>query len=83
MGSYKKLKTLLVLSPVMLATLTACATTTPFAVTDEERAGDLAVIVACTSFKPITYSRDDTVETVRQAREHNARWTSICGQGND
>lgn len=80
MKSYNKLKLLLTTLP--MAMLTACATTTPFAVTDEERAGDVAVIVACDAFSPITYSRTDTEETIQQVREHNARWTAICGQDN-
>jgi hypothetical protein len=49
--------------------MTACATTATIA-TDR---------VACAAFSVITFSaRDDSAETVRQVREHNARWRTIC-----
>lgn len=36
--------------------------------------------VACQAFRPITYSASqDTPETVRQVREHNAAYRAVCG----
>jgi hypothetical protein len=40
------------------------------------RAG--AVDTACRAYVPIRYSRHDTAETIRQAREHNAAWDALC-----
>ncbi|MGE0583711.1 MAG: hypothetical protein AB7O39_01080 [Flavobacteriaceae bacterium] len=43
---------------------------------------DAAVVqAACGSFRPIGWSRDDTAETIRQARAHNAAWEANCGRG--
>ena len=50
--------------------LQACATTTPISVTD----------TSCLAYEPIRYSRKDTAETIRQAREHNAAWDALCGK---
>jgi len=36
----------------------------------------------CTVFKPIYWSKDDTLDTAKQVREHNAAWKSVCGQTN-
>jgi len=36
----------------------------------------------CSAFKPIYWSKDDTLETAKQVREHNAAWKSVCGQSN-
>lgn len=36
----------------------------------------------CTVFKPIYWSKDDTLDTAKQVREHNAVWKSVCGQTN-
>lgn len=33
----------------------------------------------CTVFKPISWSKNDTLETAKQIREHNAVWKEICG----
>jgi hypothetical protein len=33
----------------------------------------------CRIAQPITYSRQDTAETRRQVRAHNAKWTALCG----
>ena len=39
-----------------------------------------AMRVACESFEPITYSSvNDTKETVKHIREHNAAWVELCG----
>lgn len=34
--------------------------------------------VACGAFRPITYSRLDTEQTVRQIRGHNAAFEVVC-----
>ena len=47
----------------------ACATTTASVGTDA---------VACSAFEPIRWSKKDTNDTIRQAKEHNAAWASIC-----
>lgn len=40
---------------------------------------DAAVAEAvCASFRPIGWSRDDTAETIRQVRAHNAAWDANC-----
>lgn len=36
------------------------------------------VDTACQAFEPIRYSKTDTAETIRQAREHNAAWDELC-----
>ena len=35
---------------------------------------------ACAVFVPITWSSKDTLETVKQVREHNAAWKTTCGK---
>jgi hypothetical protein len=34
--------------------------------------------VAYSAFEPIRWSKKDTDDTIRQAREHNAAWAEIC-----
>jgi hypothetical protein len=34
--------------------------------------------VSCAAFEPIRWSKRDTDETIRQAKEHNAAWTALC-----
>ncbi len=36
------------------------------------------VDTSCQAFEPIRYSKKDTDETIRQAREHNAAWDALC-----
>jgi hypothetical protein len=60
----KKLASLAVLSM-----LTACQTATPSGVID----------TSCLAFEPVTYSRKDTADTVRQIRQHNAAFVALCG----
>lgn len=60
--------TLLVLT-LMLMSLVACQTTGSVA-TDKS--------VACQAFKPIYWSKDDTVDTAKQVIEHNAVWKKLC-----
>ncbi len=61
-------RTLLPLVALAMASLTGCQTTTR---TGEIKAG-------CLVFDPITYSRNDTPETAKQVRQHNAAWESLC-----
>ena len=42
-------------------------------------AGLLGRAPFCSVAEPITYSRRDTVETVKQVREHNAVGNELCG----
>ncbi len=34
--------------------------------------------VACRLFHSITWSEDDTRETIRQIKAHNAAWKAVC-----
>jgi hypothetical protein len=34
--------------------------------------------VVCSAFEPIRWSKKDTDETIRQAKEHNAAWAALC-----
>jgi len=34
----------------------------------------------CVAFKPIYWSKDDTVDTQKQAVAHNAAWKALCGK---
>lgn len=63
MRALKKLALLAALLP-----LAGCATTTPTFVTD----------TSCLAFEPITYSRRDTPETIKQIKGHNAAYDSLC-----
>jgi hypothetical protein len=53
-----------------LLILPGCATTTASVATDA---------VACSAFEPIRWSRRDTDNTIRQVKEHNAAWKTVCG----
>ncbi len=46
----------------------------------DDDGGDLPAVVdtSCEAFEPILYSRADSAETIRQAREHNAAWDALC-----
>jgi hypothetical protein len=55
--------------PISLLILSGCTTTTASVGND---------VVACSAFEPIRWSRKDTAETIRQAKEHNAAWKAIC-----
>lgn len=65
------LKRLALLGALLM--LTACQSTTQIAVTD----------TSCQAFEPIRYSRSDTAETVRQVRQHNAAFRTLCDNDND
>jgi hypothetical protein len=67
-----RLPLLLTGSLLISLTLTACQTPTPVT-----SAGSV-----CTAFKPITFDRlKDTDETIREVKDYNAAWTSLCAAG--
>jgi len=37
--------------------------------------------VACQSFKPVYWSKNDTPQTVAQIKENNAAGAALCGWG--
>ncbi len=43
-----------------------------------EPAEKAVVDTACTAFEPVRYSRNDTEETKREIRAHNAAWDALC-----
>jgi hypothetical protein len=34
--------------------------------------------IDCEVFRPVSWSKSDTLQTVAQIKEHNAVWRSIC-----
>lgn len=42
--------------------------------------GTAGTDVSCRAFEPITWSKSDTRETVREVRGHNAAWAAICAK---
>lgn len=44
----------------------------------QEPARPAVIDTACQAFEPIRYSRNDTDETKRQVRGHNAAWEALC-----
>lgn len=38
----------------------------------------VATDLSCDVFGPITWSKQDSVQTSKQVREHNAAWASLC-----
>lgn len=69
--------------PVLLLPLLTLGCVTP---TGGTRPGEVAAngIIAqvCLTFRPITYSRLDTPETVEQVQAHNRAWTALCSTSN-
>lgn len=63
----RAMRVALLLTPLLI--LPACATTTASVGTDA---------VACSAFEPIRWSKRDSNDTIRQAKEHNAAWAAIC-----
>lgn len=57
----------IVLLPLLL---TSCQTTV---------SGGIKSSGACVTFKPILWSKQDTLETAKQVIEHNAAWRAVCG----
>lgn len=39
-----------------------------------------AIDTSCQAFEPIRWSRQDTEETIRRAKEHNAAWEQLCAE---
>jgi hypothetical protein len=71
-----KLRTLARLSAIaLLLSLTACQTTMGSVVTSQD-----SIRVACQSFNPIRWSKQDTPLTIAQVREANAAWQALCGK---
>ncbi len=64
-----KLSLLAALLAIAMPMLTGCGTMT---------ATGGRTDVSCAAFEPIRWSRRDTDETIRQAKEHNATWTALC-----
>jgi hypothetical protein len=62
------------LLPMPLLILAGCATTTASVGTNA---------VACSAFEPIRWSKKDTDNTIRQAKEHNAAWAVLCMTDHD
>lgn len=56
---------------LMLMPLAACTTI--------RSTGTIVVDTTCSAMKPITYSAaNDTAETVKEIRQHNAAYTALC-----
>ena len=60
-------KMLMLLAAALL--LVACQTTDSVATNKS---------VSCAAFRPIRWSKSDTLETQKQAVEHNAAWSAVC-----
>lgn len=41
--------------------------------------GSAATDTSCQAFEPIRWSRQDTPDTIAQAKAHNAAWLALCG----
>lgn len=63
----KLLKPVSWLALISFAILSGCATTTA------------SVGTECVRWKAIYWSKDDTVDTIAQVKEHNAVWKQLCG----
>lgn len=62
---------LALLTPPLCFILTACATTTG-------SAGTRPVAGACAAFSPIYWSTQDSDQTIRAVKAHNAAWKAVC-----
>lgn len=45
---------------------------------EEEPRPQPVIDTSCTAFEPVRYSRNDTEETKREIRAHNAAWDALC-----
>lgn len=63
--------TMFVVIFLMSFLLTACQTT---------GSAGINTVGTCTIFKPITWSKQDTLETAKQVVEHNAVWKNLCAK---
>lgn len=66
--------------PIKLATMCAVLLLMSFLLTGCQTMGSAGIntVGSCTIFKPITWSKQDTLETAKQVVEHNAAWKSLC-----
>ncbi len=71
-------RTLLALLLAASLPLTACETLTTASGGTELPPEVDPSRVACEAFRPITWSRSDTPETVAEVKEHNAAWRALC-----
>ena len=67
-------------SPTKRVMMFVALTLMSFALTGCQTTGSVGT--DCLVFKPIYWSKDDTLETAKQVREHNAAWKAVCGQTN-
>ena len=59
------------LAVVLSMTLIACAPIQITGITDN----------SCRAFEPISFDgEEDTPDTIKEIREHNAAWRAICGE---
>lgn len=66
---------------VILALMLAGCQTMLIPSVGTDRSAAIGKAPFCSVAEPIAYSRKDTVETQKQAREHNAVGASLCGWG--
>lgn len=67
---------------MLLLTIPGCTTTGSGAGTDKQWAAIIdhrGAASFCAAAEPLRWSRNDTPETVRQAKEHNAVGKELCG----
>lgn len=48
-------------------------------VSAKDKKQDRLPLVYCGASKPFYWSKDDTPESIRQAKIHNAKWRALCG----
>lgn len=58
--------------------LNGCATTTDFGVIERPSRLPAPTELACTAFRPVTWSKSDTNSTIRQIKAHNAVYAALC-----
>jgi hypothetical protein len=63
----------LLLTPLLI--LQGCVTTTASV------GADTLASLPYSAFEPIRRSANDTDETIRQVKEHNAAWCAVCAGG--
>ena len=70
------------LTPLLIATLTACAAQTPTPGTEAVAPAKPEPATGCAAFARITFDRlKDTDETIRQVKAYDAARDAICGVG--
>ena len=58
--------------------LSSCGTTTDFGGIERPSRLSAPVELACTAFRPVTWSKSDTDPTIRQNKAHNAVYATLC-----